>query len=192
MTAPRNGPGPGNDGAPPGRSPALPQTPGDNRRRFAERFEYVLGQMGPDTFFLYGVDLTTGERVAIEQRGPSWEHDILVEAIARRAATVRSRSLARVLHAGPGVVLAMPPPAVPPSTLRALGAADASDLALRAGQVAAELALQACEVAAALHAAGVAGLPFDERNPRLAFDDGGRPIVHNMVQAKPLGDTLFT
>ncbi len=104
---------------------------------------------------------------------------------------MRSRSLARVLHAGPGVVLAVPPPAVSPSTLRALGAPD-SELALRARQVAAELALQACEVAAALHAVGVAGLPFDERNPRLAFDEGGRPFVHWLVPAKPLGDPLFT
>jgi tetratricopeptide (TPR) repeat protein len=137
--------------------------------------------MGPDTRFLYGVDLTTGEPVAIEQRRGhlGWEEDLLLEAAARRVATVRSRSLAGVLHAGPGVVLAAPPPAMSPSALAGLPVEDV-----------AELALEACEVAAALHAAGVAGLPFAHWNPRVALDRG-RPFVHWMVPVQGMDAPLF-
>src|SRR5262249_54093333 len=87
-----------------------------------------------------------------------------------------------VLHAGPGVVHAAPPPAFQRGQL----------IDLRPAEIA-ELALQACEVAAALHAAGVAGLPFTDWNPRLARDEGsGRPFVHWMVPVRSMGPPLFT
>jgi Flp pilus assembly protein TadD len=148
-------------------------------QRFEGRFEYVPGDTAPDTHLLRGVDTTTGEPVAIAPRSSAWEHDVVTEAIARRVATVRSQLLARVVHAGPGVVFAAPPPAAPRRDLRD-----------RSTEAAAELTVQACEVAAALHAAGVARLPFSDRNPRIALAQG-EPFVHWIVPARDMGRPLF-
>jgi tetratricopeptide (TPR) repeat protein len=161
------------------RSLALPCEEA-SQRRFYERFAHLPGEPSPDTFFLCGIDRTTGERVAIARRGPSWPEAIVTEAIARRVATVHSPSLARVLHAGPHVVFAAPPPASKRRELPPLGPAEI-----------AELALLACEVAAALHAAGVAGLPFSDGNPRITRDRG-RLLVHWIVPARDLGQPFFT
>ena len=98
--------------------------------------------------------------------------------MARRVAVVGSPHLASVLHVGPGVVYAAPPPGLP------RGASSTAE--------AAELALQACEAAAALHVAGVGSLCFDRHNLRVVGPAEGRRIFWLVPGAPDLGWLLDT
>ncbi len=118
-----------------------------------------------ESLWLRGVDRQTGAPVLIEPRGDffQWVSDVEREAAARCAGSLGSPYLAAVLHAGPGVVYAEPPPGLPRGTSSTAEAA--------------ELALQACEAAASLHAAGVGNLCFDARNLRVTGPAERRRIV---------------
>ena len=89
-------------------------------------------------------DRVTGATVRVRPRGrrPMWLDDVARESLAREAAALGLPALVPVLHAGPGVVYAEPPPMTARQPLpRAHAAA---------------CALAACEVLAHLHARGFA------------------------------------
>ncbi len=122
-----------------------------------------------------GIEWKTRAPVLIEGgRGSHcWAEDLEREATARRGSSLGSPYLVRVLHVGPGVVWAEPPPGSPRGTFSA--------------EEAAELALQACETAASLHAAGVGNhLCFDARNLRVTGPDESRRIAWLVPSASPL------
>jgi tetratricopeptide (TPR) repeat protein len=127
-----------------------------------------LGRESPKTvreeeLWLHAIDRQTGADVWIAPRGEAygWEHDLRREAIARHVMAMRLPSTVTVLHVGPGVVFAEPPPAEPRPTLPLAAAATCT--------------LEACEVVARLHAVGCAGsaggLFFGPRNLRVVEVD---------------------
>lgn len=123
-----------------------------------------------DDLWLHAVDRQSGAPVQIDPRGelPSWGSDVRTETIARQAMAMQLSSIVKVLHVGPGVVYAPPPPASPRPALPLAAAA--------------ECALEACEVVARLHAVGCGGgdfeaLYFGPRNLRVGKTADGWHIA---------------
>ena len=146
------------------------------RWRLGRAWRWVGGGEAPPeeaSLWLRGVDRRTGAPVLIEERGALqlWAGDLEREAAARCAGALGSPYLARVLHAGPGVVYAEPPRGLP------RGAFSVAE--------AAELALQACEAAGSLHAAGVGSLCFDPRHLRVV-EPAPRPRIAWIVPGAPV------
>lgn len=95
-----------------------------------------------EKLWLPALDRETGRRVLISPRPPSyaWHLALDEEAIAREVMALGSPWIVPVLHVGPGIVFAEPPPVHPRPALSVRDAA--------------RCALQACEVVARMHALG--------------------------------------
>ncbi|WP_434417700.1 hypothetical protein [Nannocystis pusilla] len=135
---------------------------------------------GEDDLWTLAVDRRTGARVRV--LGPpdasvwSWAADMWTEAVARHVAAAASPHTVPILHVGPGVVFAEPPPAVPRPRLQPAQAA--------------ACALAACEVVARLHAIGCGGEHGRTAHGGPAWDlptpiDFGR---HNLRMTRESGD----
>ncbi|MCY1070358.1 hypothetical protein OV090_36785 [Nannocystis sp. RBIL2] len=102
---------------------------------------------GEDDLWTLAVDRRTGARVRVLEPpdGPvwSWAADMWTESVAHHVIAAAMPHTVPILHVGPGVVFAEPPPAVPRPRLRPAQAA--------------ACALAACEVVARLHAIGCGG-----------------------------------
>jgi tetratricopeptide (TPR) repeat protein len=118
-----------------------------------------------EALWLRGTDRVTDAPVIIEPRGGvfEWVRDLQHEAMARQAAAMALPYLVPVLHAGPGVVYADPPPGLPRGTFTV--------------EEAAELGLQACVATASLRARGVGLLCFDRSNLRVTGAPGSYRIA---------------
>ena len=114
--------------------------------------------------WLSGIDRRAGQRVRIHPRGTlfTWVSDLAIEAAARHVQALASPLTVPVLHVGPGIVFANPPPTQPRPSLSL--------------EAAATCALRACEVAARLHARGVGRLGFGPSHLRLIEENGDRQI----------------
>ncbi|MDI3291385.1 hypothetical protein [Polyangium sp. 15x6] len=113
-----------------------------------------------DGYWLHGTDRQSGARVQVHPRGYAfdWTHELATETVARVVQSLALPYTVPVLHVGPGIVFAEPPPARPWPSLGI--------------EAAAACALQACEVAARLHARGCGPLVFGPSHLRLVEQDG--------------------
>ncbi|WAS90072.1 hypothetical protein [Nannocystis punicea] len=118
------------------------------------------GSVPEASLWLHGVEIETKQRVWIALRGHpvGWVANVETEVRARAVMASRSPFIVPVLHAGPGIVYAEPPPARPRPQLRAADAA--------------ACAVQACEVVAQMHALGEAAPYFGPSHLRLSERDG--------------------
>lgn len=160
-------------------------------RRVVDRFEIVSEAHQPrwewsrhpddrefreDDLWTFAVDHRTGARVRLLDTGKEfwrWADDLWIEAIARHVAAA-GWSTVPIVHVGPGVVFAEPPPVGRPRLPPAQAAA---------------CALAACEVVAGLHAMGCGGqggsnradlpmpLDFGPHNLRLSQGTDGWSIA---------------
>lgn len=124
-------------------------------------YERIAPGLTPkDEFWLAGVDRQTGARVKIYPRDhtPTWVKDLAFEAVARRVQALASPYTVPVLHVGPGVIFAEPPPVQPRPALPI--------------ERAAVCAFQACELTARLHAEGCGRLGFGPSHLRLVEEGG--------------------
>ncbi|UQA59369.1 heme biosynthesis HemY N-terminal domain-containing protein [Polyangium aurulentum] len=124
-------------------------------------YEHVKPGLSPkDEYWLAGVDERTGARVKIHPRVDThtWVKDLATEAVARRVQALASPYTVPVLHVGPGVVFAEPPPVRPRPSMGI--------------DVAASCAFQACEVTARLHERGCGSLGFGPSHLRLVEEGG--------------------
>ncbi|MRG98622.1 hypothetical protein [Polyangium spumosum] len=113
-----------------------------------------------DEFWLHGSDRQSGARVLVHPRSYpyTWTDDLATEAVARTVQSLALPYTVPVLHVGPGIVFAEPPPVRPWPSLGI--------------EAAATCALQTCEVAAHLHARGCGPLLFGPSHLRLVEKDG--------------------
>ena len=113
-----------------------------------------------DEFWLSGIDRQTGERVLVHPRGDvyTWKHDLATEAAARRVQALALPQTVPILHVGPGIVFAMPPPVQPRPSLSI--------------EAAAACAREVCEAAARLHERGCGRLSFGLSQLRLVEENG--------------------
>jgi Flp pilus assembly protein TadD len=123
----------------------------------------MQGWPGPpseDLLWLPAIDIRTGAPVVVSPRGYpyQWADDQDTEALARRVMALQLPSIVPVLHVGPGVVHAAPPPAAPRPILPVAEAA--------------ECALAVCEVVAHLHALGCTDLSFGPSHLRMVWRAG--------------------
>ena len=118
------------------------------------------GLLPTDGFWLHGRDRQSGARVLVDPRGYSytWRHDLATETVARTVQSLALPYTVPVLHVGPGIVFAEPPPT---RLWPSLGI-----------EAAATCALQACEVVTQLHARGCGRLFFGPSHLRLVEADG--------------------
>jgi len=142
-------------------------------------YQYIARGFSPkdDAYWLGGTDRQTGQRVYIHPRGftYAWVHDLAIETVAQRVKALALRHTVPVLHVGPGIVYAAPPPA-----------ARRPSLPLEA---AAACAQQACDVAARLHEQGCGRLSFGPSHLRLVQESGDWQIRW-LVPGEPELDLL--
>lgn len=129
--------------------------------------QLLIWQEQPDegALWLEGIDRETQQPVLISPRSRhpwEWSGELVSEAAARAVAAMRSPWIVPLLHVGPGIVYAVPPPSRPYPTLPLRDAA--------------RCAVQACEVLAGLHALGVCP-SFGTRSLRLTQDADGWRIA---------------
>lgn len=120
---------------------------------------------GEEALWLIGIEVATGKTVWISPRGRlhDWPWQVEDELFARQVMALQSPFIVPVLHVGPGVVYAEPPPAYPRPTLTRADAA--------------ACAIQACEVLAHMHALGVPTLRCGPSHLRLTKRDGAWRIA---------------
>jgi hypothetical protein len=118
------------------------------------------GLLPTDGLWLHGSDRQSGARVLIHPRSypHTWTDDLATEAVARTVQSLALPYTVPVLHVGPGIVFAEPPPARPWPSLGI--------------EAAATCALQACEVVAHLRARGCGSMGFGPSHLRLVEKDG--------------------
>lgn len=124
------------------------------------RSRHAGARRDEDAWWLAGTELATGApvRIASRRHPAAWYGDVVQEAIARELMALALPGVVPVLHAGPGVVHAMPPEAGPRPIL---GEGDAK-----------ECAVAVAYTMAHLHGLGYAGLPFGPRHLRVIESDG--------------------
>ncbi|PCC68382.1 hypothetical protein SAMN02745121_05052 [Nannocystis exedens] len=165
-------------------------------RTIADRFEVVASgrslkslrweasrrhrPYGEDDLWTLAVDRRTGARVRVLEPPDEsvwlWAACMWTEAVARHVVAAASPHTVPILHVGPGVVFAEPPPAVARPRLPPAQAA--------------ACAFAACEVVARLHAVGCGGECGRSAHGRLAFDMP-TPIdfgPHNLRMTRRTGD----
>lgn len=127
--------------------------------RSAEDAVLDLGEL-----WVRGRDVETGAAVLLAPRLSlhAWARDIEREAMARRVAAARVPGVVEILHAGPGVAFAAPPPGVAHTGFTIAEAA--------------AVAVLVCEATALVHAAGVGELCFDPFHLRIVGEAGQHEI----------------